>query len=162
MNVGVVGAGPAGSLLAWRLARDGAAVTVYDASHPREKPCGGGLTAKALTLLPDAPPDDPLPARLVHACRFESGQGELTGRTALGFSQTLDTRVPRRSMFWPSEEAQLRELCTDPGVEDDKAFSYDTLPTGSYHDIACDRTFGAAGCSCGATIAGRPIYGVAP
>ena len=49
---------------------------MFDASHPREKPCGGGVTGKALALLPAAPDDDPLPARWVDACRFESGSGE--------------------------------------------------------------------------------------
>ena len=76
MRVAVVGAGPAGSLLAFHLARDGASVSVFDASHPREKPCGGGVTGKALALLPAAPADDPLPARWVDACDFESGSGE--------------------------------------------------------------------------------------
>lgn len=76
MKVGVVGAGPAGAQLARLLARDGADVTVFDASHPREKPCGGGLTARALALLPAAPADDPLPCRRVERCRFDSGQGE--------------------------------------------------------------------------------------
>src|SRR5712691_6868654 len=76
MNVAVVGAGPAGALAALRLASDGARVTIFDASHPREKPCGGGLTAKALRLLPSAPADDPLPVRLVQRCRFDSGSGE--------------------------------------------------------------------------------------
>ena len=76
MNVAVVGAGPAGALLAFHLARDGASVTVFDASHPREKPCGGGVTAKALALLPGAPANDPLPGRRVASCRFESGADE--------------------------------------------------------------------------------------
>ena len=77
MKVAVVGAGPAGSLLAHHLARDGAAVTVFDASHPREKPCGGGLTAKALALLPPAPARRPAARPLGRtACRFESGTGE--------------------------------------------------------------------------------------
>ena len=82
MNVAVVGGGPAGALLAFRLARDGAAVTVFDHSHPREKPCGGGLTARALDLLPPAPAGDLLPLRRVDACRFESGHGDAmpTGR----------------------------------------------------------------------------------
>ena len=40
VNVAVVGAGPAGSLLGYHLARSGARVTVFDPSHPREKPCG--------------------------------------------------------------------------------------------------------------------------
>ena len=76
MNVAVVGGGPAGALLAFHLATDGATVTVFDASHPREKPCGGGVTAKALALLPPATEGDPLPGRSVSACRFESGEGD--------------------------------------------------------------------------------------
>ncbi|MFN8092629.1 MAG: NAD(P)-binding protein [Vicinamibacteria bacterium] len=75
LRVAIVGAGPAGSLLAHDLARGGARATVFDSSHPREKPCGGALTPGAARLLPAAPPDDPLPARTVHACRFESGEG---------------------------------------------------------------------------------------
>jgi flavin-dependent dehydrogenase len=66
-----VGAGPAGSLLACRLAQDGAEVSLFDASHPREKPCGGGLTEKALELLPR----EGLPARWVSSCRFTSPGG---------------------------------------------------------------------------------------
>jgi flavin-dependent dehydrogenase len=72
MKVAIVGAGPAGSLLAGRLAAGGMEVTVFDASHPREKPCGGGLTRKALSALPPEPEDDPLPARRVSRCRFEA------------------------------------------------------------------------------------------
>ena len=52
MRVAVVGAGPAGSTVARELARKGAEVVVFDPSHPREKPCGGGLAARALELLP--------------------------------------------------------------------------------------------------------------
>ncbi len=77
MRIAIVGAGPAGSLLAYHLARGGAEVAVYDASHPREKPCGGGLTAGAWRLLPPATDLDPLPARRVEACRFDSGDGSV-------------------------------------------------------------------------------------
>jgi hypothetical protein len=49
----VVGAGPAGSAAAFRLARAGARVLLTDkARFPRDKPCGGGLTYRALRLLP--------------------------------------------------------------------------------------------------------------
>jgi len=49
----VVGAGPAGSIAAFRLARAGARVLLADkARFPRDKPCGGGLTYRALRLLP--------------------------------------------------------------------------------------------------------------
>jgi geranylgeranyl reductase family protein len=49
----VVGAGPAGSATAIRLARAGARVLLADrARFPRDKPCGGGLTGRAVRELP--------------------------------------------------------------------------------------------------------------
>jgi geranylgeranyl reductase family protein len=49
----VVGAGPAGSTTAYRLASAGASVLLVDkARFPRDKPCGGGLTLRAARLLP--------------------------------------------------------------------------------------------------------------
>ncbi len=53
-DVAIVGAGPAGSRAACVLARSGARVTIFDGSHPREKPCGGGVTGRALALVRDA------------------------------------------------------------------------------------------------------------
>ena len=53
MRIAIVGAEPAGAIAAVRLARCGAAVSIFDPSHPREKPCGGGLTARALDLVSD-------------------------------------------------------------------------------------------------------------
>ena len=48
----VVGAGPAGSAAAHRLASGGASVLLLDrARFPRDKPCGGGLTGRAVRLL---------------------------------------------------------------------------------------------------------------
>lgn len=52
-DVAIVGAGPAGSRAAWRLARAGARVALVDGSHPREKPCGGGVTGRALAVVAD-------------------------------------------------------------------------------------------------------------
>jgi flavin-dependent dehydrogenase len=40
-------------MAAARLARAGARVSIFDPSHPREKPCGGGLTGRALGLVAD-------------------------------------------------------------------------------------------------------------
>jgi geranylgeranyl reductase family protein len=49
----VVGAGPAGSTTAYRLASAGASVLLLDrVRFPRDKPCGGGLTGRAVRLLP--------------------------------------------------------------------------------------------------------------
>jgi len=52
-DVIVVGAGPAGSTAAYRLAAAGASVVLLDrARFPRDKPCGGGLTMRGVRLLP--------------------------------------------------------------------------------------------------------------
>src|ERR1039458_8983923 len=52
----VVGAGPAGSTAAYRLARAGTRVLLLDkACFPRDKPCGGGLSVRALRQLPVDP-----------------------------------------------------------------------------------------------------------
>ena len=48
MHIAIVGAGPAGSHLAHELSAAGARVTLLDARPPWEKPCGGGVTSKAL------------------------------------------------------------------------------------------------------------------
>ncbi len=66
----VVGAGPAGSVSALRLARDGASVLLLDrAVFPRDKPCGGGLTYRAIRELPVSV--DPVVEDVVD--RFEFG-----------------------------------------------------------------------------------------
>src|SRR5438045_1431663 len=49
MQIAVVGAGPAGTWASILLARRGHAVTLIDPQAPWEKPCGGGVTTKALS-----------------------------------------------------------------------------------------------------------------
>jgi geranylgeranyl reductase family protein len=52
----VVGGGPAGSTTAYRLADAGASVLLVDkARFPRDKPCGGGLTMRAVRQCPVDP-----------------------------------------------------------------------------------------------------------
>lgn len=52
-DVAVVGAGPAGATTAYRLARAHARVLLIDkVRFPRDKPCGGGLTTRAVRQLP--------------------------------------------------------------------------------------------------------------
>ncbi len=75
MKVAIVGAGPAGSMAGLEFAKRGASVVIFDPSHPREKPCGGGLTGKSLALLPEGPSRDALPARRVQRCRFDAAGG---------------------------------------------------------------------------------------
>ena len=66
----VVGAGPAGSTAALRLVRAGARVLLLDRERfPRDKPCGGGLTGRAVKQLPVSV--DPVVEEVVD--RFELG-----------------------------------------------------------------------------------------
>ena len=66
----VVGAGPAGSTAAYRLAEGGAKVLLLDRQRfPRDKPCGGGLTYRAVRQLPVSV--DPVVEDVVD--RFELG-----------------------------------------------------------------------------------------
>ena len=52
-DVAIIGAGPAGSTAAYRLARSRARVLLIDKLRfPRDKPCGGGLTMRAVRQLP--------------------------------------------------------------------------------------------------------------
>ncbi len=51
-KVAIVGAGVAGCYLAQMLARNGVAVDLVDPQAPWSKPCGGGITAKAVAAFP--------------------------------------------------------------------------------------------------------------
>jgi geranylgeranyl reductase family protein len=70
IDVAIVGAGPAGARAAYVLARRGARVTVFDGSHPREKPCGGGVTGRALALVADAIDPAAFPRTVIRSARF--------------------------------------------------------------------------------------------
>jgi geranylgeranyl reductase family protein len=52
MRIAIVGAGPAGAHLACLLSKNGAEVFLFDAREAWEKPCGGGVTSKALAEFP--------------------------------------------------------------------------------------------------------------
>jgi len=70
VDIAVVGAGPAGARAACVLARRGAHVTVFDPSHPREKPCGGGVTGRALALVAGAVDATAFPRTAIRSARF--------------------------------------------------------------------------------------------
>src|SRR5580765_4188016 len=74
-DVAIVGAGPAGARAAYVLARRGARVTVFDGARPREKPCGGGVTGRALALVGDQIDTRCLPHTVIHSVRFRQGHG---------------------------------------------------------------------------------------
>lgn len=91
----------------------------------------------------------------------DAGTGAVQSQAAGPFSQTLDTRQHRRSMFWPSEITQLQDLCGAARTAGG-AFSIDTTPANLLpaHADICALNFGALYCSCGAVLAGAPLYEV--
>ncbi len=91
-DVLIAGAGPAGTWAACCLAREGAQVTLFDGSHPREKPCGGGLTARALAIVRDVPGLRRLDTVAVASLRFESGP------SAVEFPLPADGLTPRSAL----------------------------------------------------------------
>jgi geranylgeranyl reductase family protein len=104
----VVGAGPAGSLAAYALARRGASVIVLDrARFPRDKPCGGGLTLRTVRSLPF--PVDPVVEEQVGRIDFRLGYGSSFHRRA---DQPLVLMTQRRRL-----DAYLRERAVGAGAE---------------------------------------------
>lgn len=89
----------------------------------------------------------------------DAGSGAVSQQTAGPFSQTMDTRQTRRSLFWPSEIDLLQKICS--GDSNDGAFSIDTLggAGGPVHADICSLHFGAGYCSCGADLTrAYPLY----
>jgi geranylgeranyl reductase family protein len=118
VDVLVAGAGPAGAATAILLARSGARVVLVDrATFPRDKPCGGGLTGRALRAMPV----DPTPVVEDVVDRFE-----LRLRYGRSFERASDTPLVkmtqrvRLDMFLVEEAAasgaDVREATRITGV----------------------------------------------
>lgn len=88
----------------------------------------------------------------------EAGSGAMTQESVDDYSGTVDTRQPRRGMFWPSEITQLQDLCRADG--EGGAFAIDTVGVQqSFHADICALNFGALYCSCGAVLTmNLPLY----
>lgn len=88
----------------------------------------------------------------------QAGAGALQShtQTAGPFTDgvTFDTRQRGGFNLWPSEITQLQDICKS-WVR--AAYSVDTVQTSGTHSPICSVYFGGA-CSCGAVIAGAPIY----
>ena len=85
----------------------------------------------------------------------DSGSGAFKSQQTGPFGAVMDTRQPRRGMFWPSEIEQLQGICKGA---DGGAFDIDTVSTCTVHADICALNFGAIYCSCGADIAGFPLW----
>ena len=100
-DAAVVGAGPAGAWAAYTLARRGARVTIFDPSHPREKPCGGGVTGRALAVVADAIDGARFPQRVIRSARFLDSRsgGTAVVPLATGSAGSDSLIVASRALF---------------------------------------------------------------
>ena len=98
-DAAIVGAGPAGCRLAWRLARAGVRVAIFDASHPREKPCGGGVTGRALDLVRDAIDTSAISAVAITDITFADRARRAQVEIADGRDPTPQLAVAPRAVF---------------------------------------------------------------
>jgi flavin-dependent dehydrogenase len=73
-EIAIVGGGPAGALCGERLAGAGFQVTIFDERLAWEKPCGGGLTYKAIEEYPFLL-DSPHPKKIIRTAELISSRG---------------------------------------------------------------------------------------
>src|SRR5438128_9948192 len=90
-RIAIVGGGPSGALCAERLASAGFQVNLFDEHLAWEKPCGGGLTHKAVLNYPFLL-NGPHPKKMIHQVQLIYGNGD---RTHLRLDQpsVIDSRT---------------------------------------------------------------------
>ncbi len=72
-EIAIIGGGPSGAMCGEQLARAGQKVNLFDEHLAWEKPCGGGLTHKAIQCFPFLL-DNTYPKKLVHSVELISSQ----------------------------------------------------------------------------------------
>ena len=87
----------------------------------------------------------------------EIGTGAVTQQSAGPFQQSLDTtRSAPKSLFWPSEIAELQAVCkavNGSTPKGEQVFTINTAgPRTGYHSPICDLHFGGLMCSCGSSL----------
>lgn len=87
----------------------------------------------------------------------DSGSGAFQQQTTGPFGVTVDTRTRRDSMFTDGEIDALKRLCAG---DTSGPFDINTVGYGTVHADVCAINLGANYCSCGADIAGFPLWEV--
>lgn len=110
-DVVVIGAGPAGCEISYRLARAGFSVLAVEKDPlDREKPCGGGIQLKE--LLEFGPLPDPVIERRIRTCRLISPDHHIV-ETATADDARMSSVTVRRSVY----DRYLQERAIGAGAE---------------------------------------------
>lgn len=128
-DVAIIGAGPAGSWAAYRLAKGGARVALVDGTHPREKPCGGGITTRALALIDSAVRADAIPSVPIRTATF--AQGAATALVTLDDEARIVV-APRREF-----DGAIRDAAIAAGAHPVEAQATDIDRTSAGWSIRC-------------------------
>ena len=159
-DVLVIGAGPAGSTTAYRMAGTGARVLLVDKQRfPRDKPCGGAISARAISELPV----DPHPVVEHVVDRMELSYRGHRPYTRGGHHTLAYLTQRRRLDHFLLEEALNAGAELRDGVSVTEISEHGALVDG--RRVACNVLIGADGAN-GPTarslgLAGNRIYGVA-
>jgi geranylgeranyl reductase family protein len=159
-DVAVVGAGPAGATTAYHLARAHARVLLIDkVRFPRDKPCGGGLTTRAVKQLPF--PVDPVVEDEITRVRCRLRYGPTMERS----SERVLCRMTQRRRL----DAYLVEQAANAGavfrdgvraeVESDRRLRVDGRPVGVDALVGADGANGITARTLG--LGGAIVNGVA-
>jgi geranylgeranyl reductase family protein len=127
-DLAIAGGGPAGSAAAWQAAQTGARVVVLDkAEFPRDKPCGDGLTPRAVSYVQKMGLADEIAKfhRLNRAMIFSPRQWELSFPRRPGMPdhghgisrRDLDTLLLKNAETAGAEVRQSAEV-TGPVIDD--------------------------------------------
>jgi geranylgeranyl reductase family protein len=124
-DVAVIGAGPSGAWAAGQLSQGGARVVLVDGSHPREKPCGGGVTGRALALIGSSV------ASLAGAVAIEAASFQHNDRRATLTLADANDRlrlavVPRREF-----DGHLLQRAVDSGADLRRTRAVDVIRAGT-------------------------------
>lgn len=159
-DVVVAGGGPAGSSVAWRAASKGARVLVLDkAVFPRDKPCGDGLTPRAVKWLTEMGLADELDRRFHRVDRVRL---VMTKRVIerpwpardYGFPEhgyvaardELDELLLQHAARAGAEIRQRSEV-VDPLVDDNGTYGLRYRTDGREHEVTASVVVGADGMS---------------
>ena len=146
----VVGGGPAGSTTAYRLAAAGASVLLVDkARFPRDKPCGGGLTVRAVRQCPVDP--SPVVEAEVDVLELRFRYGDAVERRA---AEPVIRMTQRRRL-----DSFLLDAARERGVEVREGTTIDAASAPADYVVGADGANGTTAKAFG--LGGGIVHGVA-